>query len=265
VIDRLVLGTAKWGSEVERKSAFQLLDDFSAAGGRFIDAATNYPIDRNLDNHGLANKYILEWIELNPKIKLEVFIKIGSKNNSGSPEHDLSAKSLEKEIKLLQNTFGDNLSGLGVHWDNRGDDLIEEIRETIELFRSTHENGFRIGISGIENKKAYFETASDLVDLWEIQVKETHNNSGIRETYLPFFPRAKYLAYGISTGFELEVQNQKKNSIQRIHRSIEISKESFYQKTIKTMLRDDKIYRVIIGPRKNEQLTSILKWATEVL
>jgi aryl-alcohol dehydrogenase-like predicted oxidoreductase len=260
MIEKLVLGTAKWGSEISRKVAFDLLDHFSAAGGRFIDAATNYPIDGIHENYGLANKFISEWIALNSGTNIEIFIKIGSKNNSGSSDHDLSAKSLEKQIELLQDRFGSNLVGLGVHWDNRGNCLVEEIRETTEFFGNLHKKGFRIGISGVQNKEAYSETAPDLADIWEIQVKETHMNREIRDSYIKYFPEAKYLAYGINGEFASVRKNHEEGLLFKINAQIVFSKRHNYKKSLTSILQLGEIQKVIIGPRKTEQLKSVLKW-----
>ena len=45
MINRLVLGTAKWGSEVDIDAAFSILNTFVNYGGTHIDTSTNYPIN----------------------------------------------------------------------------------------------------------------------------------------------------------------------------------------------------------------------------
>jgi len=50
-----LLGTAMWGWTVSRPVCFDLLDTFYAAGFRQIDAAVNYPINKNLTTSVLPN------------------------------------------------------------------------------------------------------------------------------------------------------------------------------------------------------------------
>jgi aryl-alcohol dehydrogenase-like predicted oxidoreductase len=52
---QLLLGTAMWGWTVSRPTCFDLLDTFYAAGFRQVDAAVNYPINKNPDDSERQN------------------------------------------------------------------------------------------------------------------------------------------------------------------------------------------------------------------
>ena len=189
-MESLILGSARWGSKIDKGTVFKMLDKFIEHGGRQIDGAVNYPINGIAKDFGLANRYLSEWISLNSEVDLNIFIKLGSINNSGGPESDLSAKVLHKNFEILQQDFGTSLGGIGVHWDNRGIDRIEQINETIQQFSCLHDNGFRIGMSGVKEIETYSQLAPNLQNAWEIQVKENVDDHTIRESYMNFFPEA---------------------------------------------------------------------------
>lgn len=258
MIESLILGSAKWGADVSKKTAFALLDKFVEAGGIYVDGAMNYPINSVVEDFGLANRYLSEWISLNPEVNLNVFVKLGSVNNFGGPEHDLSPKTINRNFELLQQIFGSSLGGVGVHWDNRGLDEVDQIKATIEEFDRFHHKGFRIGMSGVKEIKSYFELGPKLRDFWEIQVKETIDDHTIRENYAQFFSKASYLVYGINSGkklttcsvqgsFENDNENQKQES-----------KADLYFFWIKKILESHQVKKVILGPRTVQQLDSIL-------
>ena len=72
---RLILGTALWGWGVSKKEAFLILDNFVENGGLYIDCATNYPINKNIIDYGLALLWIEEWIKINNK-RLFIVVKV---------------------------------------------------------------------------------------------------------------------------------------------------------------------------------------------
>ena len=258
MIENLILGSARWGSSISKETAFGLLDKFVESGGSYIDGAKNYPINSVTNDFGLANKYLIQWISHNPKTNLNVFIKLGSVNNLGGPESDLSAKTINHSFEILQQSFGTNLGGIGVHWDNRGFDEIDQIHETLQQFDRFHHKGFRIGMSGVKEIGSYFQLAPNLNDEWEIQVKETVDDKSVREKYLRFFPKASYLVYGINGG-KFPSKGSIRASIENKTQSKEQeSKADCYFLRIKRILESHGVSKVIIGPRTLEQLDSIL-------
>jgi len=252
MIKSLVLGTAKWGSLVDKTIAFQILDKFVDSGGRLIDSATNYPINGVRKDFGLANKFLVDWITQNPGVDLNVFVKLGAIDNLGGPNNDLSGKSLHRSVEMLQQSFEQSLGGLGVHWDNRGIDDSDEISETLQQFNQLHQTGYRIGFSGVRIAETYMRLAPNLRNSWEIQVKETVGSHTVRDGYLPFFPKASYFVYGISGNNALPKDDV--NDIQ----THESSKADLYFFSIREILENHEVEKVIIGPRTTEQIESLV-------
>jgi aryl-alcohol dehydrogenase-like predicted oxidoreductase len=259
VISNLVLGTARWGSQIEELTAHKILDNFVNAGGRYIDGATNYPINGIPNDYGLANRFLTNWLSCNRGIEISVFIKVGSINNLGTPEADLSPESLERQLDALHGQFGSNLRGMGIHWDNRSEDKLLEIGETTQKLSELFRNGYRVGISGISCKKAYFELAPSLAQFWEIQVKESPINQDVRNSYLTFFPRAQYFAYGIGKDFLLDVQKKSSQTEFGKSNSEFFLGKNIYLEAIHKILNEKKCHKVIIGPRTLPQLESIIE------
>ena len=259
MMEKIALGCARWGTFVEKRIAFKILDIFVEGGGRRIDSSTNYPINGIAKDHGLANRILTDWIRHNPGVDLNVFVKIGSLDNSGGPETDLSAGYLQSKFDNLKQNFGMNLGGLGIHWDNREESDIEDIRETTTKLNQFHQNGLRIGLSGITAKQAYFRAAPTLHDVWEIQVKESVNNFKVREEYQKFLPDSRYVAYGISgtqTNSSIRRDVTNLGAIKNYEGSLSLDS---YVNFIKEILSRDPIYQVIIGPRTTDQIYSVAK------
>lgn len=259
MIERLVLGSAKWGWSIEQRTVFALLDDFVHAGGQYIDAATNYPINGCREDWGLANRILCDWLRSNPGVSLGIFVKLGSVNNSGKSENNLTPSYLKTQLSDLQFMFGGSLKGVGVHWDNRGEEEEEQIAETIAFLRLCYEKGLRVGFSGIKSKNIYLNVDRDLSNQWEIQVKESSNNSEIRETYLEFFPDARYFAYGVGKLTPLKKHNLDKS---RQFRSSDIPKEipeNFYLTSVSKLIEQNIVKKIIIGPRTTHQLGEVLQ------
>ena len=274
---RLILGTALWGWGVSKKEAFLILDNFVENGGLYIDCATNYPINKNIKDYGLALLWIEEWIKINNK-RLFIIVKVGSLDNLGTPNFDLSSNNILTVSKKLIDTFGDSLGCISVHWDNRIENKdFKLVQETVIALKEIKEkNNLSIGLSGIKNPRFYYEAMPDLVDDWIIQCKENFLTKEARLNYQEYFPLSEYYAYGINMG-GIKLSDEK--SVSAIIREINYS--SKLKDVISTSLQDNliidnglstvndlnmafiflnTIYNgIIIGPRTAEQLISTFK------
>jgi len=274
---RLILGTALWGWGVSKKEAFLILDNFVENGGLYIDCATNYPINKNIKDYGLALLWIEEWIKINNK-KLFIIVKVGSIDNLGTPNFDLSSNNILTVSKRLIDIFGDSLGCISVHWDNRIENKdFKLVQETVIALKEIKEkNNLSIGLSGIKNPRFYYEAMPDLVDDWIIQCKENFLTQEARLNYQEYFPLAKYYAYGINMG-GIKFSDEKSVSA----RIREINYSSKLKEVISTSLQDNQIIDnglstvndlnmafiflntiyngIIIGPRTVEQLISTFK------
>ncbi|MGH1429919.1 MAG: aldo/keto reductase [Neptuniibacter sp.] len=212
----LVLGTALWGWGVDKANAFKLLDCFVLRGGKIIDTATNYPINKKEKDCGVALKWIKEWLLLNENADLFVIVKVGAVNNLGSSEVDLSANHIKRTAERLCDVFGKHLSCISIHWDSRAEALggLSSIEETVAAMVSLRKQGLDIGMSGVKFPRLYFEAAPALQNDWLIQVKENIPSNFSRLTYEEFFPQARFLAYGINMGGLKEKNDRVDSSIQ---------------------------------------------------
>ena len=190
----LLLGSAGWGKSINKAEAFKIIEEFQNNGLKIIDSATNYPINGVKMDYGLALSWLGEWIRKSDIGDAKIFVKIGSVDNSGNDDVDLSAKSIRETISKLQELLEDNIYGIGIHWDNRDD--YEEVLETVLTMKEFQSKDFKLGISGIKNPSLYKQTENVDSD-WLIQVKEHPADKLSRQNYCNYFPNNTYIAYGL--------------------------------------------------------------------
>lgn len=276
----LVLGTALWGWGIDESSAHQLIDTFVAKGGRTIDTASNYPINKRPEDFGLAIRWIERWVKSNPNAGVSVIAKIGATDNTGSPDTDLSAANILSSASELADRLGDALSCVSVHWDNRGAEQHDfvDIEQTLEAMATLHRSGLDIGLSGIKFPELYYNARPDLSEHWLIQVKENFSTRSARESYHPHFPNAKYLAYGINLG-GIKASPVEKNSSAELRKivhsktliekltgfiasttSIVPRPSSLNDLALAFIFANPALSGVIIGPRNKEQLLNTLTY-----
>lgn len=284
LIDRLssnnkgiVLGSAMWGWTSPKKDVFSLLDSYHESGYRLLDQANNYPINGLSKDHGLGLKWLSEWLDLNSSKSFEVIVKIGSVNNIGSPDNDLSPKGIEDAYWKLKEQLGDSLACISIHWDDRiGDNDYDQILSTLEaLNRLAKLDGCRLGFSGIRSPKLYADFFSENSVKPIIQVKENILTSRNRTYYSGYFDDANYLAYGINLGGS---RNSKEdlnivgrgmaqpqpliNSFDKLLQSslINPAPKNHYDIALYLTYVNAALSGVIIGPRNSEQLYQILEF-----
>lgn len=275
----LFLGTALWGWGVEEREAHSLLDLFYERGGRRVDAAVNYPINGDPDAFGLANRYISRWLKANPAAEMSIYLKIGAVDNSGSPRTALTPTDMLLSVELAGGLFGERLWGLAIHWDNSTDAKV--VSETAGTLAELHQTGFEIGFSGIAEPDLYAAALRPLSDRCWIQVKENAATNKARQHYLPHFPDANYLAYGINMGgFKLK-EAEETSSVSLRH----VAPPAIVER-VRDLVRQGGLFQpaptnmnafalaltwsnpaltgVILGPRRVDQLTASLDYLDEL-
>ncbi|UXZ21250.1 aldo/keto reductase [Pseudomonas sp. YeP6b] len=276
----LILGTALWGWGVSKAEAFNLIDSFLEQGGKFIDTATNYPINKREADFGLAINWIESWIKENPNSNLSVIAKVGSLDNSGAPNSNLTPEKLIADVDALMERFGNMLGCVSVHWDNRGDTTEDQlaIEKTADSLNNLRNQGIEIGLSGIKKPELYHNALPELSEQWIIQVKENLTTSNARSAYTKYFPKARYLAYGINLGGMSSIPAKKDSSstLRAIthskalidHVSDLINSEHNFKPCPRTLnelallstYMNAALSGVIIGPRTVEQLSDTLTY-----
>ncbi len=272
----LFLGTAMWGWAVEKQDAFRLLDHYVESGYKLIDQATNYPINGNKSECGLSLKWLSEWLHANPNSGLEVLVKVGSVNNAGTPDNDLSVTALQRQYGQLHQLLKESLKCVSIHWDNREVDKKKDILTSLDTLTDLAENkGYRIGISGIKSSGIYADYFTEKRIKPIIQVKENALTSAARINYQQHFAQADYIAYGINLGglqekitSETQVKRGIKNPkwISEIFKSIltenilDPSPQNFYDISLYLAFINPDLSGMIIGPKNIEQLSKIFRF-----
>lgn len=206
----LILGTAMWGWNTNKETAFALLDEWYAQGFRQVDTATNYPIDKNPAHFRLAENILLEWIKTHGIDDLKVMMKIGSVNNLFTPEHILTKSFVLMMSDEYRHLFKNNLATIMVHWDNR--ENSEEINKTLEAFLTLKNSGFKIGLSGIKWPDLYFELNKNWSLDFLIQIKHNIIYSDYHR-YADFHGKPRFITYGINAGgLKLNADNYSEKS-----------------------------------------------------
>ena len=195
----LLMGTAQWGWTVPKAAAFQLLDSWIAAGRRGIDAATNYPINKEPADFRASEKILLEYIHAHGLQDLNITLKIGSLSNMRTPEINLSPSFLMMMAEEYRRLFGNNLKGIMLHWDNRQE--YKEIETTLEaLAQIQRDLGLRPGLSGIKFPETYMAANQGLGLDFDIQVKHNVFQSDLGRFQHFQTSQHRFFAYGINAG-----------------------------------------------------------------
>lgn len=193
----IFLGTAMWGWTTSRETAFSLLDAFYTAGGRQVDAATNYPINKIPTDFRKAEGILREWIQTQGIHDLKIMMKVGSVNNMRTPEHNLRKSFLMMCLDEYRGMLGSNLDTFMIHWDNREDEA--EIRDTLEALVLARQQGLRVGLSGIRYPDRYAKLNLDYALDFCIQIKlNLLQNDYAR--YRDFHGTQRFIAYGMNAG-----------------------------------------------------------------
>jgi aryl-alcohol dehydrogenase-like predicted oxidoreductase len=195
----LILGTAMWGWTTSPAMAMTLLDQFYAAGGRAVDTATNYPINKNPGDFRQAERLLADWIRAHGINDLALTVKVGSINNLRTPDNNLSKSFLLLNLDQYEALFGSNLRTFMLHWDNRDDEA--GIRETLEALALAAARGLQPGLSGIRFPEIYhrLNQAADLGLDFSIQIKHNLLQSDYSR-YHYFHGQRCFVAYGINAG-----------------------------------------------------------------
>lgn len=218
----LILGTSLWGWTVSENTCFEILDEFYDNNFREIDTATNYPINKDSRFFRFAETIIKNWIRLNGINDLIITIKVGSIDNSGSADNNLSYSFLIMSQDYYLETFTSNLGTFMIHWDNRNDE--EDISQTICALNIINMKN-KVGLSGIKEPEIYHKYLKDNNITIPVQIKHNIFTSQYNR-YKIFHGLGRFVAYGINAG-GLKLTNEYTSTNSAIVRGISTSQ---YQK-----------------------------------
>lgn len=263
-ISPVFLGTAGWAQKVPKTEAYRILETFYENGFRWVDTATNYPMDWEPKNYGKTISWLSDFYTDFPGLK--VFVKAGSATNQGDSTQLISASYFALIFDILGSRLGDGLGGLGIHWD-KGTENSDRIA-LIEFFSEINSGGFAIGMSGIAIPELY--TASPIATKlpWIIQTNLSPARS--KQTVLELdqikssFPKAKVYGYnllgGITSKGMPELGDRLANLDILLNDSVSAIKSNTLERVISRCL-DFNLKGFVIGPANNIQC---LEWCTNL-
>jgi len=282
---RLALGTALWGWGVNKEHCFKLLDIFYDHGERYIDTASNYPMN-GLEVSRYASEDILsEWIKLNEINDLKIIYKLGSTLNYNTPVNNLNPAFIDEETQRINDKFGENNLIRMIHWDERDDKV--SIEKTIKKMIELPSLGF--GLSGIKMPSKHFDIINQIYageDVY-IEVKSNLLESNISKYKIHHNFNPRFFAYGISiSGIKLDETDYSNDSYVNLVRSesyhneimtldlkskINLIKEknneikSMYHIGIILSEMNDDLYGYIVSPRTILQLNDIFEFRRKII
>jgi aryl-alcohol dehydrogenase-like predicted oxidoreductase len=222
-LPELILGTAMWGWTVEARTCFSILSAFYEKGGRQVDTATNYPINKDPEAFRRAENILLEWIQTHQVQDLQVTVKVGSINNLFTPENNLTQSFLLMNLDYYKYAFRENLHTLMIHWDNRED--ADQIQDSLEALRIAYAAGYQPGLSGIRRPDIYAKLNEEFRLPFRIQIKHNPLQSAYAH-YAPFHGRRCFSAYGITAGgFKLDGKYEADSSLKARGKAPEVEDE----------------------------------------
>jgi aryl-alcohol dehydrogenase-like predicted oxidoreductase len=187
-----------WAWTVSRGRCYDLLDTFYALGGRRVDTATNYPINKRPADFRAAERILADWLSLRGVEDMHVMVKVGSVNNLMTPDHLLGPSFLQLCQQEYRALFGPNLHTLMIHWDNR--DEPAAIRATLATLDEWRASGQTVGLSGIRYPECYAPLLAAL-DWRAIPLQLKHNLIySDYARYAPLHERISPIAYGLTGG-----------------------------------------------------------------
>ncbi len=148
-VSALCLGAMNFGTKLDEKGSYELLDRYWEAGGRFIDTANNYAFWWGGD--GTESESVLgRWMHLR-KNRSELFLATKVGFNRPPTGNGLSRALIRSEIEgSLRRLDTDRVDLYYAHKDHRSDPL----EQTLAAFDELHREG-KVGLIGCSNHRAW--------------------------------------------------------------------------------------------------------------
>ena len=278
------LGTAMWAWTVNEKAAKNLLDLWYENGFRCVDTASNYPINKKAEDFRKAEQWLSQWLISSGVQDLKVMIKVGSIDNSGSPENRLNPSFLSIAHQHYCDLFSEQFDCLMIHWDNRDDS--SEIQDSILAMQALCKDRQKLGFSGIKHPTAYKESLYALEEKPFLQAKHNPFQSHL-DYYQSILPYCQPICYGLSGGgIKLHADykndssasqrnvkiNEMEGHIQKIRRLIDdfhreqadVKIENMHQLGMLNAALDERVSGLLIGPSKTEQLEDAIDFLKRI-
>ncbi len=252
---QIILGTAGWQINIEKKDIFPILDIFRQSGGKWIDTSTNYPIDPS-QIFGSSLDLLQDWCSKDQGIRL--IIKIGAAKNDGSPSSLLSSSYILHTYKRLRDRFGVALGVFSIHFDPR--ENRKEITETVDAMLKVEDDGCRIGFSGLKAQETYREFL-DPDGEYVFQISANPLCQSFERLITDHFPFSKTIGYGVFGSLRSRTMgsgDEVRANLMSLYDSRSQIAEQEFTKHIMTLAANNfGLDGIIVGPRTPEQTRAI--------
>jgi len=142
VVSTYTLGTMTFGAEADEATSFQLMDDYVAAGGNFIDTADVY-------SAGKSEEIVGRWLKARPEAARQALITTKGRFPMGAGPNDLGLSR-----RHLGMALDDSLRRLGVEqidlYQMHAFDALTPLEETLRFLDDAIRNG-KIAYYGFSN------------------------------------------------------------------------------------------------------------------
>ena len=149
-VSAIGLGTAYYGTRIDKASAFALLDQYYAAGGRFVDTANCYAGWMTGSTGGDSERVIGEWLRTRGT-RAEMFV--ATKVGIGYPgvKSGLRVRQIEEECAKSLERLG--VEAIDLYYAHR-DDRRALLSRALETFHRLVEAG-KVRHLGFSNYRAW--------------------------------------------------------------------------------------------------------------
>ncbi|QRN82363.1 aldo/keto reductase [Chloroflexota bacterium] len=149
-VSAICLGTAYFGTRIDRNTAFEMMDTYYEQGGRFIDTANNYAGWMPEGLGGDAERTIGAWMQARG-VRQDIFIasKVGF-NYRDIPLGTSPDRVRQECEKSLRNLGVERIDLYYTHLDDRSTPQEETLRTLDSLVRSD-----KVGLLGASNHAAW--------------------------------------------------------------------------------------------------------------
>lgn len=142
IVSTQTLGTMTFGAEADEATSFQLMDDYVAAGGNFLDTADVY-------SAGTSEEIVGRWLKARPEAARQVMITTKGRFAMGVGPNDLGLSR-----RHLNQALDDSLRRVGVDhidlYQMHAFDALTPLEETLRFLDDSIRNG-KIAYYGFSN------------------------------------------------------------------------------------------------------------------
>ncbi|KKB11610.1 dehydratase [Devosia geojensis] len=142
VVTAYCLGTMTFGNEADEATSFQIMDDYAAAGGNFLDTANVY-------SAGVSEEIVGRWLKARPTEATQMIVATKGRFPMGKGPNDLGLSR-----RNLTHALDASLKRLGVEqidlYQMHGYDALTPLEETMRFLDDSVSNG-KIAYFGFSN------------------------------------------------------------------------------------------------------------------